>query len=163
MEAVIAKLVEDFELGKMSRRQLISSLSIAAAAAAGIAPAARAAAEGPQPLEAIYVNHISYQCNDYAKVRDFYTGLLGMKVTQDDGKQCRLVFGNNILIPRNRAMGMPAHVDHIAYTVVNWDAQKDRMEDELKRRGLKYTGSAKTSFQVKDPEGMGVQFGGLRQ
>jgi hypothetical protein len=28
---------------------------------------------------------------------------------------------------------------------------------------LQYTGSARTSFQVKDPEGMGVQFGGLIQ
>jgi len=28
---------------------------------------------------------------------------------------------------------------------------------------LTYTGTAKTSFQVKDPEGLGVQFGGLRQ
>jgi hypothetical protein len=28
---------------------------------------------------------------------------------------------------------------------------------------LQYTGSGKTSFQVKDPEGMGVQFGGLTQ
>lgn len=163
MEAVFAKLVQDFELGKMSRRQLIQSLSVAAAAA-GLAPAAaRAAAPANQSLEALYVNHISYQCNDYAKVRDFYVDLLGMKVTEDDGKQCRLVFGNNILVPRNRAMGAPAHVDHIAYTVTNWDAAKEGMEEALKRRGLKYTGSAKTSFQVKDPEGMGVQFGGLHQ
>ena len=43
MEVVIAKLLEDFEQGKMSRRQLIKSLSVAAAAAAGMAPAARAA------------------------------------------------------------------------------------------------------------------------
>jgi hypothetical protein len=28
---------------------------------------------------------------------------------------------------------------------------------------LKYRGDAKTSFQVTDPEGMGVQFGGLHQ
>ena len=54
-------------------------------------------------------------------------------------------------------------MDHIAYTVTNWDAEKDGIEAELKRRGLQYTGSAKTSFQVKDPEGMGVQFGGLHQ
>ena len=86
-----------------------------------------------------------------------------MKVTEDDGKQCRLVFGNNILIPRNRANGGPAKVDHIAYTVTNWDAEKDGLEAELKRRKLEYTGTAKTSFQVKDPEGMGVQFGGLHQ
>src|SRR5437762_10445721 len=162
MESVIAKLLQDFEQGKMNRRQLIWSLSVAAAAAAaaaGMAPEARAAGK---PLEALYVNHISYQVNDYKKVRDFYVDLLGMKITEDDGKeQCRLVFGNNILIPRSRAKGGPARVDHIAYTITNWEAEKEGLEAELKRRKLEYTGSAKTSFQVKDPEGMGVQFGGL--
>ena len=34
MESVIAKLLQDFEQGKMNRRQLIQSLSLAAAAAA---------------------------------------------------------------------------------------------------------------------------------
>ena len=161
MEGVIAKLLQDFEQGKMNRRQLVQSISIAAAAAAGLVPgAARAAGK---PLEALYVNHISYQVNDYKKVRDFYVDLLGMKVTEDDGKQCRLVFGTNMLIPRNRASGAPAKVDHISYTVANWDAEKDGLEAELKRRNLQYTGSAKTSFQVKDPEGLGVQFGGLHQ
>ena len=39
MESVIAKLLQDFERGKMNRRQLIQSLSLAAAAAAaGMAP-----------------------------------------------------------------------------------------------------------------------------
>ena len=132
MESVIAKLLQDFERGKMNRRQLIQSLSLAAAAAAaGMAPAARAAGK---PLEALYVNHISYEVNDYKKVRDFYVDLLGMKITEDDGKQCRLVFGNNMLIPRNRAGGGPAKVDHIAYTVTNWDAEKDGLEEA--RRGI---------------------------
>ena len=165
METLIAKLLQDFEQGKMNRRQLIQSLSVAAAAAA--VPTAAIAAAAPTPtgkLEAGYVNHISYSCNDYKKLRDFYVDLLGMKVTEDDGKtQCRLVFGNNILVPRNRANGGPAKVDHIAYTVINWDAEKDAFEAQLKRRGLQYTGTAKTSFQVNDPEGMGVQFGGLHQ
>jgi catechol 2,3-dioxygenase-like lactoylglutathione lyase family enzyme len=164
METLITKLVQDFEQGKMNRRQLVQSLSVAAAAAAVPTTVIGAEAAGPTgKLEAGYVNHISYSCNDYAKVRDFYVDLLGMKPTQDDGMQCRLVFGNNILIPRNRAKGTPAKVDHIAYTVMNWDVEKDAFEAQLKRRNLQYTGSAKTSFQVKDPEGMGVQFGGLRQ
>ena len=164
MESVIAKLLQDFEQGKMNRRQLISSLSVAAAAAA--VPTTVIGAEAPKPtgkLQAGYVNHISYQVNDYKKVRDFYVDLLGMKATEDDGKQCRLVFGNNMLIPRNRANGGPGKVDHIANTITNWDAEKEGLEAELKRRNLTYTGSAKTSFQVKDPEGMGVQFGGLHQ
>ena len=122
MENLIAKLVQDFEQGKMNRRQLIQSLSIAAAAAAVPTTVIGAAAPPTGKLEAGYVNHISYSCNDYKKVRDFYVDLLGMKVTQDDGMQCRLVFGNNILIPRNRSNGGPAKVDHIAYTVINWDS-----------------------------------------
>jgi len=165
MENVIAKLLQDFEQGKMNRRQLVQSLSLAAAAAS--VPTTVLGAAAPQPtgkLQAGYVNHISYSCQDYRKVRDFYVDLLGMKITNDDGMQCRLEFGNNILIPRNRAKaGEPAKVDHIAYTVINWDTEKDAFEAQLKRKGLMYTGSAKTSFQVKDPEGMGVQFGGLRQ
>src|SRR5205814_8536097 len=114
-------------------------------------------------LDALYVNHISYQENAYKKVRDFYVERVGMKITEDDGKQCRLVFGNNILIPRNRANGGPAKVDHIAYTITNWDTEKDGLEAELKRRKLEYTGRAKTSFQVKDLGGRGVQFGALNQ
>jgi catechol 2,3-dioxygenase-like lactoylglutathione lyase family enzyme len=160
MESVIAKLLQDFEKGKMNRRQLIKSLTVAAAAASATAPLATAAGK---PLEALYINHISYQVNDYKKVRDFYVNLLGMKVTEDDGKQCRLVFGNNMLIPRNRANGGSAHVDHIAYTVTNWDEEKEGLEAELKRRKMEYTGTAKTSLHVKDPEGFEVQFGGLHQ
>src|SRR5258708_26888290 len=76
MENLIAKLVQDFEQGKMSRRQLIQSLSIAAAAAA--VPTTVIGAQAPTPtgkLEAGYVNHISYSVSDYAKCRDFYPDL----------------------------------------------------------------------------------------
>src|SRR5713101_5235482 len=94
MEHIIAKLLHDFEDGRMTRRQLIRSLALtaSAAAAAGAAPAA-AAGEAPG-FKAIAVNHISYQVADYAKTRDFYANLLGMKVTQDNGSQCYLTFGD---------------------------------------------------------------------
>jgi catechol 2,3-dioxygenase-like lactoylglutathione lyase family enzyme len=147
MEKRHRKIAPGFRTGKMNRRQLVQSLSLAAAAAS--VPTTVLGAAAPQPtgkLQAGYVNHISYSCQDYRKVRDFYVDLLGMKVTQDDGMQCRLVFGNNILIPRNRAKGEPAKVDHIAYTVINWDTEKDAFEAQLKRRGLMYTGSAKTQL-----------------
>ena len=152
MESVIAKLLQNFEQGKMNRRQLIQSLSLAAAAAAGIAPAARAAGK---PLEALYVNHISYEVNDYKKVRDFYVDLLGMKITEDDGKQCRLVFGNNMLIPRNRAGGGPAKVDHIAYTVTNWDAEKGGLEEELKAPRFAVQGERQDELPRQGPGGDG--------
>jgi catechol 2,3-dioxygenase-like lactoylglutathione lyase family enzyme len=122
---------------------------------------ASAAPEG-KVLTATNFNHVSYQVTDYAKTRDFYSGLFGMKVSDDDGKQCRLSFGNNILIVRNR---QPApKVDHIAYTIANWDQEKEAVEAELKRRGLKIVqGDIKTSLHIMDPDGFEVQLGGLRQ
>jgi catechol 2,3-dioxygenase-like lactoylglutathione lyase family enzyme len=160
MENLIEKLLHDFEQGKMTRRQLVQSLAVTAAAASAVATPA-VAAEG-KVLNATNINHISYQVADYTKTRDFYAGLFGMKVTEDDGKQCRLVFGNNILIARNRT---PApKVDHIAYTIANWDQEKEAMADEVKRRGIKIVqGDTKTSLHIKDPDGFEVQFGGLKQ
>src|SRR5262250_2288546 len=160
MEQVIATLLNEFEQGRLSRRQLIKNLAMAATAAA--AASAPAAAADAKVLTATNINHVSYQVTDYAKTRDFYAGLFGMKVSDDDGKQCRLSFGNNILIVRNRP---PApKVDHIAYTIANWDQEKEAYEAEIKRRGLKIVqGDIKTSLHIQDPDGCEVQFGGLRQ
>ncbi len=165
MENIIAKLVSQFEQGKLNRRQLIQSLTVAATAGAAMTAASKpaAAAEGSRAIPITNINHVSYQVTDYKKSRDFYTSLFsGMTVSEDDGKQCRLTFGNNILIVRTRT---PApKVDHIAYTVANWDRDKEAIEAEVKRRGLKITqGDAKSSLHVLDPDGLGVQFGGLRQ
>jgi len=162
MERIIATLLQQFEQGKLNRRQLIQSLTLAATAgAAATAVPAAAAAEG-KVINVTNINHVSYQVSDYARTRDFYAGLFGMKVSEDDGKQCRLSFGKNILVLRNR---QPApKVDHIAYTIANWDQEKEAIEAEVKRRGLKVVqGDIKTSLHVLDPDGLGVQFGGLRQ
>jgi catechol 2,3-dioxygenase-like lactoylglutathione lyase family enzyme len=159
MEHIIAKLLHEFEQGKLSRRDLIKNLTVAATVATAVTTPAAAESK---VITATNINHVSYQVADYTKTRDFYAGLFGMKVSEDDGKQCRLSFGNNILVVRNR---QPApKVDHIAYTVANWDQEKEAIEAEVKRRGLKIVqGDAKTSLHVLDPDGLGVQFGGLRQ
>ncbi len=165
MEHIIAKLLQDFEQGKMTRRQLIQSLTLTATAASALnaAPAAAAAPEDGYVAKAVSLNHVSYQVADYTKVRDFYAGLFGMKISRDDGMQCRLSFGDNILIVRNRT---PApKVDHIAYTIANWDTDKSvkpKVEGELKRRGLQIR-TTEGSFHVQDPEGFEVQMGGKEQ
>ena len=153
MESLIAQLLDQFESGKMNRRQLIQSLAAAASAAAG---SASAASKGYQ---AIGVNHISYQVADYARTRDFYAGLLGMKVSHDDGKQCYLSFGDTFLLPRNgRAGSATPRVDHIAYTIEAWD--KNEVEAELKRRGLDPRPDTENSFHVTDPDGFNLQISG---
>lgn len=155
MEHLIGKLLHDFEQGRMDRRQLIRSLALAAAASGAAAPAA---AEG-KGFQAVGVNHISYVVADYAKTRDFYADLLGMKVSHDDGKQCYLSFGETFLLPRNaRAGGKTPLINHVAYTIDNWD--KTAVEAELRRRGMEPRPDTENSFHVKDPDGFDLQISG---
>src|SRR5215831_4407367 len=106
METIIARLLEDFENGKMNRRQLIKSLAVASAAASAMS--APAAAEG-QGFKTIALDHISYQVTDYKRTRDFYADLMGMPVTGDNGtSQCSLHFGDAYVIARNRRQPAPA-------------------------------------------------------
>src|SRR5579884_1504851 len=73
------------------------------------------------PLKAVGINHISYQCADYKKVRDFYTDLFGVPVSKDDGKQAYLWLGDAYIVVRNNADGNPKPVvDHFGWTVANW-------------------------------------------
>src|SRR4029077_10812841 len=161
MEQIVAKLVGEFEQGKLTRRQLIKNLTLAVTAGSALSGVAAAAADDKM-VPAIYINHVSYQVTDYARTRDFYAGLFGMKVAEDDGKtQCRLLFGDNILAVRNAASrpDKKLGVDHIAYTIADWDAEKDVYLAEIKRRGLKLTGAS----DLLDPDGFRVQFGGYKQ
>ncbi len=68
MGNVIAKLLRDFENGHMSRRQLIQSLALAAAAASTASAASGPAAQA-SGFKAVSVDHISYQVIDYAHRR----------------------------------------------------------------------------------------------
>lgn len=162
MEHIISKMLREYEDGRVTRRQLIRTLALAATATSTVGTAEAA------PANAVSINHVSMQVADYTKTRDFYAGLFGMKVSDDDGKtQCRLTFGDNILIPRNASSrpGGKIGVDHIAYTLANWDADKSvkpAVEAELKRRGLNIR-VTEGSFHVQDPDGFEVQMGGKKQ
>jgi len=156
MERIISSLLQDFEQGKLSRRELIKSLALTVTVAAGVNASPATASEG-KGLKAIGVNHISYQFADYAKTRDFYADLFGMKISHDTGQQCHLSFGDTFLIPRNASSNTP-RIDHIDYTISEWD--KNLVEAELKRRGLNPRPDTENSFHVEDPNGFDLQISG---
>src|SRR5712691_7566563 len=169
MEHIVAKLLEDFEQGRVTRRQLIQSLALAAtaASAAGPAPAQTTPAAGTS-LKALAINHINIEVADYTKTRDFYAGVLGMKITDDEGTRpqnprprCKIWAGNTYLWPRNRPGGLhTSQIDHIGYRIENWN--KEAVGTELKRRGLNPRPDAANgnSWHVYDPDGLDVQVGG---
>ena len=95
MESVIAGLLKDFEDGKMTRRQLIQSLALAAVAAAPVSALAQTAAAQPKPpipqafeptgWKTVWLDHISFQVSDYRRSAAFYRDLMGWTIRNDNG------------------------------------------------------------------------------
>jgi catechol 2,3-dioxygenase-like lactoylglutathione lyase family enzyme len=167
MEHIIARLLTQFEDGRIDRRQLIKSLVIVGTACAGVLRSREAAAA--TGLKATGVDHISYRVPDYKRTRDFYADLLGMTVTDDTGTQCELRFGNSMITARNprQPTQVVPNVDHVSYWVANWDT--DQVKAEFDRRGIasrldlgdKSSPDNYVSFHVTDPDGTDVQIAGV--
>ena len=167
MEKFIANLVQDYEGGKISRRDVCRGIALAAAVyAAGGAEANAAPARG---FKMLGVNHISYACEDYRKAREFYTKVLGMQVYNDKNKdRCNLAFGPEpgkggaFLVARDFGKNPPKRgasiVDHVCYTVANWD--DTRVNAALKAAGTNPKGR-KGSVNVYDPYGFQVQIASI--
>jgi catechol 2,3-dioxygenase-like lactoylglutathione lyase family enzyme len=169
MERFIAGLVKDFESGKLDRREFCKTVALAAAVY-GAGDAANA--ESGSGLKMIGINHISYDCPDYAKARDWYNTVLGMESTpgKDSGKRANLMFGpeadkgGSFIVARTAAAAAKpatsAVVDHIAYTIPNWD--EARVRGALKAKGLEVTGRD-GSLHVRDPFNYDVQIASAAQ
>jgi catechol 2,3-dioxygenase-like lactoylglutathione lyase family enzyme len=169
--------------GAVDRRRVIQALSAAAACAwaAQAVPLAPAFAASPAQagaagagFRAVAYNHINYQVADYAKVRDFYIKMFGMKCAWDDGKQCSVELGdppNAIYLrplrqPPERPAGAGANanwaeqmgtgiVDHLAFSIENF--QLDAVKAELMRRGLNPSADGPFAWGIKDPSGLTIQ------
>jgi catechol 2,3-dioxygenase-like lactoylglutathione lyase family enzyme len=177
METIINRLLIDFEKGKMTRRQLIQSLALAAAAAAPVATVSAQgastipAAGGPAAFKTVWLDHISYAVTDYRKSTAFYRDLMGWEIKNDDGKQqCTMKIGEiGEIIIRNKREGAPAGgqnaapvtgvINHVSYGIDKWDT--DKVKAELEKRGLSprpdMVGQGFKSFHVKDPDGWDLQ------
>jgi catechol 2,3-dioxygenase-like lactoylglutathione lyase family enzyme len=156
MEAIVAQILEQFERGAITRRQLIQGISALALSAVD------ASAQGrPKGFRSTKVHHISFQVADYARTRDFYVDLLGLRVSNDDpkAKQCFLHVGESVILARSATGGRkPPLVDHFAVGIANWN--KAEAEEKLKARNLQYRPDQQVpndSFHLRDPDGYDLQ------
>ena len=107
MEAVIARLLNEFESGKLTRRQLVQTLALVAVGspvASAVAQSAAAPAPVASPWRTVWLDHISYAVSDYKRSVDFYTSLMGWEVQRgtDNGRQALLdINGIGGIIIRN--------------------------------------------------------------
>src|SRR5215472_5653060 len=145
MEQIISGLLQDFEAGKLTRRQLIQALALGVTAG----PAALAAAQKPAqqssippphsqaPWKTVWLDHVSYVVSDYRRRTAFYRDLMGWEIIHDDGqKQCTMKVGTvGGIIIRNRSgykgvdgtTNPPAITglsDHVSWGIEPWDTAK---------------------------------------
>jgi catechol 2,3-dioxygenase-like lactoylglutathione lyase family enzyme len=109
-------------------------------------------------FKATAVNHIAYGVADYARSRDFYMDVFGMRCTFDDGSRCAVSFSSPeraIYIGPSRQPGSKPFVDHLAFSIAGFDLKA--VETELRRYGFdpKYDGDF--AWSITDPDGYVIQ------
>lgn len=181
MEGIIASLLDGFEDGKMSRRQLIQSLAMVAAAAPAAAAGVAQAPQTTAPWKTVHLDHISYAVSDYKRSAAFYSSLMGWEIASDNGtNQATLKIGTvGEIIIRNQRPATPASttaasaaapaggqrppvtgvINHISWGIEPWDT--DGVKAELEKRGLEprpdMQGTDFKSWHVLDPDGWDLQ------
>ena len=162
MEKFLDGLIADFEAGRINRRQFCETVALATTVYAAGAEAAAPPARG---MKVLGINHLTYDCPDYRKSRDFYTATFGFETLKDDGQlRANLAFGpapgkgGSFLAVRTAAVRAPAPgnavIDHVCWTIPNWN--EARVRGALNARGLPQTGRD-GSLHVYDPFDYDVQ------
>ncbi len=147
MESIIANLVQSYECGRISRRELIAGLALLAAAARPT-PAAPAST-----FKGLGFNHLALGVTDIARSRDFYMKHLGMNVLRESSSDCFLGLGPDFLALFKRPK---AEMDHFCIAIENYEV--GAVTAELKRQGFEPrqpSGTRRVYFP--DPDGLTVQ------
>jgi catechol 2,3-dioxygenase-like lactoylglutathione lyase family enzyme len=144
----ILRLLDTYEKGAMSRRELAQGIAILAAAASGTPSAAATSFQGNA------INHASLYVSDLQKSTDFYQRVLGCPVTKRDGNN-QLTLGKSFLVLRP---GTPAgKMDHLAIGMDNFN--KEAVTADLKARGVVGLEDPPngSGFHFIDPDGFPIQ------
>jgi catechol 2,3-dioxygenase-like lactoylglutathione lyase family enzyme len=184
MESFYATKLDEFAQGKLSRRALLETLTLAATTAAATSASA---APAPDPaLKISLVNHISYNCPDFKKGADWYSKVFNLDQIGASKIDVALPFGKKgekpmgvtagdvpltHLIIRTRDLNAPAEggaprrksqavIEHIGYTVADFDREKAKAD--LKALGVENVRDGGLySLHMTDAFGYDVQISGV--
>src|SRR5215216_5719106 len=133
MQEIIWNLIQRYDSGKLTRRDLMQGLAILASGVA-MGPTAMTA-PAAAALPAVCVNHIAVTVSDLKKSSQWYKDLFGLKVESEDDKVANLLLDNSsreALVLRPGAN--PGRISHFCFGVKDFDMKK--AEAELKARNL---------------------------
>jgi catechol 2,3-dioxygenase-like lactoylglutathione lyase family enzyme len=151
MEAIINRLLQRFESGSLSRRQLIQGLTMLAGAGAA-APAASAQTRGFQGGS---ISHVSLSVSDLQRSVDFYQKVFGLAVLSQDKPNEIVRLGLKRTLVSLKRSSPKAVVDHFAIGVENFN--RDAVTKDLLDRGVTPSQNVDAGFHVEDPDGYPVQ------
>ena len=150
MDNVITDLVDRFDSGTLSRRQLLQGLTVLAAAGGALPAAAQQA-----PFKSTRIDHISIQVTDMARSVSFYEKIFGLKILNEDKENEIVRMGVTRIIVSLHRKPPVGIVDHFAIAIDGFD--RAAVTAELAKHGLTAEQNLDYGFFVRDPEGIPVQ------
>lgn len=148
MNQSIDTMLQQYETGKVSRRELIQGLSALAAATAVVPSSAQ---ESEPVFEATRLNHIALRVTDVQRSRDFYKDMLNMTPTRDTENSCFMTYGNCFTA---LFQGDEPKMDHYCYSIKTYNIQD--AAKKLRERGIEPR-IAGNRIYFPDPDGIEVQ------
>jgi catechol 2,3-dioxygenase-like lactoylglutathione lyase family enzyme len=154
METLISNLLNRFERGLLTRRELVRSLAMVAATggATSAAHAQEAAIKGTK------IDHVSIQVSDLPRSIAFYQKMFGLTIVSEDKPNEIVRLGAGKVLVSLHHKSPTGLVDHFAIGVEKFD--RDAMTRELKALGVNPENNLDAGFHIKDPEGISVQIVG---
>ena len=151
MDAIISNLVNRFEKGALTRRDLIQALAMLTAAG-GTASQAPAQDAG---VKAVKIDHVSIQVSDLPGSIAFYQKMFGLTFVSEDKPNEIVRLGAGKVMVSLHHKSPTGVVDHFALGVEKFD--KETVTRQLKERGATPQENLDAGFHIKDPQGIGVQ------
>lgn len=153
MEAMISRLLDGFERGALSRRELVQGLAMLAAAGGSSAVQAQ---EGG--LKGVKIDHVSIQVSDLPRAIAFYQKIFGFTILSEDKPNEIVRLGSGKVLVSLHHKNPTAIVDHFAIGVEKFN--RETVTQQLKALGADPRENLDAGFHIKDPEGMSVQIVG---
>jgi len=141
------------------RRRFIRALGAGAAtvlAACAGSPVAESPKSRPSLTRATAVNHVAYAVTDYARTRDFYVEMFGMRVAWDDGTKCSVEFGDparpDAFYIVAAKPGEKAYVNHIGYSIDDFVGNFVGQGDNEHSASLPFAAAARPGQPANSPK-----------